>query len=127
MNRRRGVKHRNCTGVHHRRSSHSLHLSSSSLLLAAVLLRRTVGQFGGRDPVGRDLVRLGLRLVGLVVEVAEEDDEGHGVNDQTPVHPHRKRTVQVQRLNSVSDGNMELNLQQNKHRNIRTQCMLGNE
>lgn len=58
---------------------------------------------------GRGLAA-GLPTVRLVIEIAEEDDEGEGVSNQTPVHPLRERAVRVQRQSRVANGDVKLDL-----------------
>lgn len=69
-------------------------------------------------PVGEGLAPFGgggvapglLAAVGLVVEVAEEDDEGDGVADEGVVHPVGEVAVDVEGQGRVADGDMELDL-----------------
>lgn len=51
-----------------------------------------------------------MAAVGLVVEVAEEDDEGDGVADEGVVHPVGEVAVDVEGQGCVADGDVELNL-----------------
>ena len=51
-----------------------------------------------------------LAAVGLVVEVAEEDDEGDGVADEGIVHPVREVAVDVEGQGRVADGDVKLDL-----------------
>lgn len=73
-------------------------------------------------PIGDGLARLGggggsgvapglLAAVGLVVEVAEEDDEGDGVADEGVVHPVGEVAVDVQGQSRVAYGDVELDLE----------------
>lgn len=70
-------------------------------------IREGLARFGG----GGSGVTSGLlAAVGLVVEVAEEDDEGDGVADEGVVHPVREVTVDIERQGRVADGDVELYL-----------------
>lgn len=46
----------------------------------------------------------------VVVEVGEEDDEGDGVANQSPLHPGGEWTACVEGVSSMADGYVELNL-----------------
>lgn len=48
--------------------------------------------------------------VSVVVEVGEEDDEGDGVADQSPLHPGGERAAGVEGVAGVADGHVELDL-----------------
>lgn len=52
-----------------------------------------------------------LAAVGLVVEVAKEDDEGDGVADEGVVHPVGEVAVDVQGQCRVANGDVELDLE----------------
>lgn len=51
---------------------------------------------------------MALLDVGLDVEVGEEAYEREGIADEGIVHPLGKVTVDVERVNSVNDGQTEL-------------------
>lgn len=68
-----------------------------------------LGRFGGRG-VAPGL----LAAVGLVVEVAEEDDEGDGVADEGVVHPVGEVAVDVKGQGRVADGDVELDLERDR-------------
>lgn len=73
---------------------------------------------------GRGRITFGLlAAVGLVVEVAEEDDEGDGIADKGVVHPVGEVTVDIEGQCSVANGHMELNLRQK----VRTKACLINK
>lgn len=57
-----------------------------------------------------------LAAVGLVVEVAKEDDEGDGVAYEGVVHPVGEVAVDVQGQGRVTDGDVELDLRQTESR-----------
>lgn len=89
-------------------------------LVFAARHRRSVGVLAEsvEGAVGDGLARFGrgsvapglLAAVGLVVEVAEEDDEGDGVADEGIVHPVREVAVDVEGQGCVADGDVELDL-----------------
>lgn len=91
------------------------------LLLFAPHQRRSVGCLAEsvEGAVGDGLACLGggggitpglLAAVGLVVEVAEEDDEGDGVADEGVVHPVGEVAVDVEGQGRVANGDVELDL-----------------
>lgn len=90
------------------------------LLLFAARRGRSVGVLAEsvEGAVGDGLARFGrgglapglLAAVGLVVEVAKEDDEGDGVADEGIVHPVREVAVDVEGQGRVADGDVELDL-----------------
>lgn len=89
-------------------------------LVFATHRRRSVGVLAEsvENAVGDGLARFGgggvtpglLAAVRLVVEVAEEDDEGDGVADEGVVHPVREVAVDVEGQGRVADGDVELDL-----------------
>lgn len=52
----------------------------------------------------------------MVVEVGEEDDEGDGIANQSPLHPGGEWTAGVEGVSSMADGHMELDLEMYTHR-----------
>lgn len=84
-----------------------VHLGSVSITRRQGSIRGSVMK--GFAGFGRSLAA-GLPTVRLVIEIAEEDDEGEGVSNQTPVHPLRERAVRVQRQSRVANGDMKLDL-----------------
>lgn len=56
--------------------------------------------------------------VSVVVEVGEEDDEGDGVTDQSPLHPGREWAACVEGVASVANGHMELDLEKHAHNSV---------
>lgn len=60
----------------------------------------------------------------MVVKVGEEDDEGDGVTNQSPLHPGRERAATVERVAGVANGHMELDLKMEKRAEIKTRIAL---
>lgn len=86
-------------------------------------VRKSLACFGGGGGGG---VTSGLlAAVGLVVEVAEEDDEGDGIADEGVVHPVGEVAVDVEGQGCVANGDVELDLR-HKERNRITllQCVI---
>lgn len=46
----------------------------------------------------------------MVVKVGEEDDEGDGVANQSPLHPGGEWAAAVERVAGMANGHMELDL-----------------
>lgn len=96
----------------------SLPLGSPSLLplLALLLLilfyfAVAIGYcFAVGDGFASFLGRGRFSPVSVVVKVGEEDDEGDGVTNQSPLHPSREWAATVERVAGVANGDMELDL-----------------
>lgn len=74
-------------------------------------IRESPACFGGR---GGFTARGLLAAVGLVVEIAKQDDESDGIADEGVVHPVGEVAVDVERQSRVPDGDVELNLTDKK-------------
>lgn len=80
-------------------------------LLHLLHFAMTVSYHRGAVRRGLDsLLRGGFASVRVVVEVGEEDDEGYGVANQSPLHPGGELTACVEGVAGVADGHVELDL-----------------
>lgn len=80
------------------------------VLLHLLCVAVTVSQGGAVRHVFASFLRWRFASVRVVVEVGEEDDEGDGVANQSPLHPAGERTAGVEGVASMADGHVELDL-----------------
>lgn len=56
------------------------------------------------------------QLISPIVEVTKQENEGDSIENDTPVHPFRERTININRQGCVANSHMELHLKDRKCR-----------
>lgn len=56
------------------------------------------------------------QLICPIVEVTKQENEGDSIENDTPVHPFRERTININRQGCVANSHMELHLKDRKYR-----------